>query len=73
MTPGHLALFERRGLSRSGSWTEQREVVLVLQVDDSVLDQGYEPMALVLHDDGTADWQWVGNLHDIEDATINCQ
>lgn len=60
-------------MTRSGSWSEQRAVVLVLRVDDSVLDQGYEPMALVLHDDGTADWQWIGNLYDLEDTSISCQ
>jgi hypothetical protein len=37
-------------------------MVLILQLEQDQIDDGFEPMAMVLMPNGTFTWQWVGNL-----------
>jgi len=60
MAPGDLVLVERR---RSlGGGETQHDVAVVLRMDRDRSASGYEPIVLILRDDGQLSWEWIGGL-----------
>ena len=60
MAPGDLVLVERK--RRLGGEETQHDVAVVLRVEEDPVDAGYDPMVLLLRDDGQLVWEWIGGL-----------
>lgn len=61
MAPGDLVRVERRRGSIGGGGPTD-DLGVVIRMDRDPVDAGYEPMVLILRDDGQLVWEWIGNL-----------